>query len=464
MFSKLHLPSVASSKVTVAIVIYILAGSNIIYGLRWSLFSRTVESLMDIPLVKQENNEGKQIIQDTFSKGTYFQSKNLYTCKLQPRAAGSGRRYSTSNVGNLATLIVFQSNGGRQLQNFMAHHTSVVGTEHVVIVDHQSDRTLADTETMALLENYNILGSDIWRCDGSFDYKANMWSEIIHQYTNSSEFVFPLDVDELITVKMKKGIQAAGTWEQYEDEILSWNANDFSNSLDALPDLEKPFKFEKGEVLPVDCGDPYDKWQYYDREGKLRGVAINNTSVHSTTTISQYAKRQTIHEVKYAGRGSARSAQWMDKVFMRSKDFSQTDKGNHFGATHKYSKRALQNESRPKNITTHVPGKGERNETVKLAWKDQTSGLFLLHLNALNFEEFLMHALRGASDMNFNQFPNPNPQCKGIIISVDYCHLWTRVMATGFNPRKMKKWYREEVCQNMVASKTPFPINHLFIS
>jgi len=467
VFSKLHLPSVAPSKVIVAIVICILAGSNIIYGLRWSLFSdtysdATLESLWGPPLME---NERKRIIQDTFSKGTYFQSKDRYTCTLQPRAAGNGRRYATSNVGNLATLIVFQSNGASQLQNFMAHHTSVVGTEHVVIVDHQSDRTLADLETVALLENYNILGSDIWQCDGSFNYKGKMWSEVIHQYTHSSEFVFPLDVDELITVKVKKGIQAAGTWDQYEDEILSWNANDFSNSLDALPDSEKPFKFEQGDVLPADCGDPYDKWQYYDREGKLRGVAINNTSVYSTTMISQYAKRP-IQEVKYAGRRTARSAQSSDKVFMRSKDFSQTDKGNHFGATHKYSKRAVQNESRLKNITTHVPGKGERNETVKLAGKDQTSGLFLLHLQALNFEEFLMHALRGASDMNYNQFPNPNPnpECKRNETSVQYCQLWAKLVATEFNPRKMKAWYREKICRPIVAYKTPFPINHLFIS
>jgi len=462
-----HLPFTSSSKVIGVVVICILAGSNIIYGLRWSLFSdtysdATLESLWGPPLME---NERKRIIQDTFSKGTYFQSKDRYTCTLQPRAAGNGRRYATSNVGNLATLIVFQSNGASQLQNFMAHHTSVVGTEHVVIVDHQSDRTLADLETVALLENYNILGSDIWQCDGSFNYKGKMWSEVIHQYTHSSEFVFPLDVDELITVKVKKGIQAAGTWDQYEDEILSWNANDFSNSLDALPDSEKPFKFEQGDVLPADCGDPYDKWQYYDREGKLRGVAINNTSVYSTTMISQYAKRP-IQEVKYAGRGTARSAQSSDKVFMRSKDFSQTDKGNHFGATHKYSKRAVQNESRLKNITTHVPGKGERNETVKLAGKDQTSGLFLLHLQALNFEEFLMHALRGASDMNYNQFPNPNPnpECKRNETSVQYCQLWAKLVATEFNPRKMKAWYREKICRPIVAYKTPFPINHLFIS
>mmetsp|Transcript_622 Transcript_622/g.745 ORF Transcript_622/g.745 Transcript_622/m.745 type:complete len:474 (+) Transcript_622:83-1504(+) len=462
--------------VTVAAVIccFLLAVMNIF--LSFTLDSHTIsdtylESLMGVPVkqesskdVKQERDEGGAIIQDTFSKGTYFQSKDRYTCTLQPRAAGNGRRYATSNVGNLATLIVFQSNGASQLQNFMAHHTSVVGTEHVVIVDHQSDRTLADLETVALLENYNILGSDIWQCDGSFNYKGKMWSEVIHQYTHSSEFVFPLDVDELITVKVKKGILGASAWDQYEDEILSWNANDFSNSLDALPDSEKPFKFEQGDVLPADCGDPYDKWQYYVGQ-KLHGVAINKTSVYPTTTISQFAKGP-IHKVKYAGRRTGRSARCIGKAFMRGKDFNQTDKGNHIGATHNYSSRDVQDGCWYKNISTHVPGKGEQNETVKLPGKGQTSGLFLLHLNALNFEEFLMHALRGASDMNYNQFPspNPNPECKRNETSVQYCQLWAKLVATEFNPRKMKAWYREKICRPIVAYKTPFPINHLFIS
>mmetsp|Transcript_18437 Transcript_18437/g.20662 ORF Transcript_18437/g.20662 Transcript_18437/m.20662 type:complete len:472 (-) Transcript_18437:195-1610(-) len=460
--------------VTVAAVIccFLLAVMNIF--LSFTLDSHTIsdtylESLMGVPVkqesskdVKQERDEGGAIIQDTFSKGTYFQSKDRYTCTLQPRAAGNGRRYSTSNIGNLATLVVFQSNGANQLQNFMAHHTRVVGTEYVVIVDHQSERTLADLETAALLEKYNLLGSDIWQCDGSFNYKGKMWSEVIHQYTHSSEFVFPLDVDELITVKVKKGIQAAGTWDQYEDEILSWNANDFSNSLDALPDSEKPFKFEQGDVLPADCGDPYDKWQYYVGQ-KLHGVAINKTSVYPTTTISQYVEGP-LQKVKYAGRSMHKKARCIGKAFMRGKDFNQTDKGNHIGATHKYSFRDVEDGCLKKNITTHIPGKGEKTETVGLPGKGQTSGLFLLHLNALNFEEFLMHALRGASDMNFNKFPNPNPECKDIQTSVHYCQLWNRVMATEFNPRKMKAWYREKICRPIVAYKTPFPINHLFIS
>jgi len=424
---------------------------------------------MDVPVkqesskdVKQERDEGREIIQDTFSKGIYFQSKDRYTCKLQPRAAGSGQRYATSNVGNLATLVLFQSNGANQLQNFMAHHTRVVGTEYVVIVDHQSERTLADPETAALLEKYNLLGSDIWQCDGSFDYKGNMFSEVIHQYTDSSEFVFPLDVDEFITVKIKKKTQGASTWDQYEDEILSWNANDFSNSLKSLPDSESPFKFEQGDVLPADCGDPYDRWQYYVGQ-TLHGVPFDNTSVYPTTTISQYPEGP-LQKVKYAGRDPTKKARCIGKAFMRGKDFNLTDKGNHIGATHKYSFKDVRDGCLYKNITTHAPGKGAKTETVKLPGKGQTSGLFLLHLNALNFEEFLMHALRGASDMNLNKFPNPNPECKDIQTSVHYCQLWNRVMATEFNPRKMKAWYRETLCRSIVAYNTPFPINHLFIS
>ena len=75
--------------------------------------------------------------------------------------------------------------------------------DSIVIVDHQSDRRLLDPHTNLLLEKYDELGSDVWKCDGSFDYKQQMWMDIIHEYTKSSEFVSPLDVDELITVKVK---------------------------------------------------------------------------------------------------------------------------------------------------------------------------------------------------------------------------------------------------------------------
>lgn len=171
----------------------------------------------------------------------------------------------------------------------MAHHTRVVGTEYVVIGDDQLEWTLANLETAVLSEKYNQLGSDIWQCDESFDYKEYMFSEVIHQYTDSSEFVFPLNVDEFITVRIKKRIQAAFTWDQYKDNILSSNANDFSNSLKSLPNSERSFKFEQADVLPADCGDPYDKWQYYVGQ-KMYWVAIDNTSVYPTTTISQYVE------------------------------------------------------------------------------------------------------------------------------------------------------------------------------
>ena len=172
--------------------------------------------------------------QPTFSKSLYLESRNddndlEYSCTLKPRI----RDYQpSSKVAGLATAVLFQSNGAHQLKNFIAYHGRVIGLEHIVIIDHQSDRNIADALTASLLEDYNKLGSDVWQCDGSFDYKQYMWSDIIHQYTHSTEFVFPLDVDEFIAVKVKKSSKINNE----QDEVLSWNADDFANALNQLPD------------------------------------------------------------------------------------------------------------------------------------------------------------------------------------------------------------------------------------
>ena len=111
--------------------------------------------------------------------------------------------------------------------------------ENIVIIDHQSDRSLAESHTALLLDKYNSLGFDIWACDGSSNYKEQMWSEIIHQYKEASEFVFPLDVDELIAVKtVRKLVQNETDHQNFnhkEMEELSWNTEDFRNALIKLP-------------------------------------------------------------------------------------------------------------------------------------------------------------------------------------------------------------------------------------
>jgi len=421
---------------------------------------------------------------DTFAKNTYLENSRMeYSCKLQSRVAAagsSGKRSSTSTVGNLATAIVFQSNAANQLQNFMTHHIRVIGNEYIVIIDHQADRKVADPYTASLLEEYNTLGSDVWQCDGKWTWKAEILSDVIHQYTHSSKFVFPLDVDEVLSVKKKKkGAQEiassreAADWSnsnnwglnqlQYEDEILSWNGIDFSNALNALPDLEKPFKMEGGRVLPADCGPPYDRWRIDSSVAVTTDVTTNDTSIYLTSkpTLRQHGNAP-IQRIKYVERDRTRQSKCHDKMFMRGKDFNKTDAGNHIGATHKFNFKAVDRDCTKRNVTTYVPGQGKTLEIVHHHEQDRTSGLFLIHLQTLNFEEWLLHALRGASDMNFNHFPNPNPECTGILANFHYCWAWNNVVEARFDPKKMKELYRNEICRHMAAYKTPVRVDHLF--
>jgi len=428
-------------------------------------------------------------IQDTFAKKSFLENSKLgYTCELQSRVAvvagSSGKRFSTSTVGNLATAIVFQSNGANQLQNFMAHHSRVIGTEYIVVIDHQADRKFADSYTASLLKEYNRLGSDVWQCDGKWNHKEKIFSDVIHQYTHSSKFVFPLDVDELLSVKKKKkkaqeiaSSREAADWSnsnnwglnqlQYEDEILSWNGVDFSNALNALPDLEKPFKMEGGRVLPVDCGPPYDRWQFSHNMNTssvavTTDVTTTNTSIYPTMKpiVLQY-DNAPVRSIKYVSRNRWRQSACHDKMFMRGKDFNRTDSGNHIGATHKFNFQAVDSDCTKGNVTTYAPGQGKTIVRVHQHRQDRTSGLFLIHFQASNFEEWLLHALRGASDMNVNHFPNPDPECKGLANSA-YCRAWNDLMKAEFNPRKMKEFYRKEICRVIVAYRTPVPIDHLF--
>ena len=153
---------------------------------------------------------------------------------------------------SLARIILFQSNGAHQLKNFMAYYSRVLPMDSIVIIDHQS----TDDGTSSLLKKYAGLGAHVWRCEGKFDYKDQMWSGVINRYAKQSEFVFPLDIDEYIAV-LKPGPDPE---RDRGEQVLHWNHGDFSNALHELEDSGKPFKMEKGNAYPVDCNNRDREW------------------------------------------------------------------------------------------------------------------------------------------------------------------------------------------------------------
>ncbi len=51
---------------------------------------------------------------------------------------------------------------------------------------------------MRQLQHYATLSfADVWRCEGEWTQKHTMWSYVISEYTDLTDFIFPVDVDEL---------------------------------------------------------------------------------------------------------------------------------------------------------------------------------------------------------------------------------------------------------------------------
>jgi len=121
----------------------------------------------------------------------------------------------------------------------------------------------------------------VWDFIGKWDYKEEMLSLVMHRYTDVSDFVFPIDVDEHIAV-LTPSTSSLSTSTNATSQALSWSKEDLSRALHKLRDTGKPFKMEKGDVYPVDCYIPH--W-----EG---GPSISDTMDQSNNPI----QNQNHHE------------------------------------------------------------------------------------------------------------------------------------------------------------------------
>jgi hypothetical protein len=151
-------------------------------------------------------------------------------------------------------VVIFQRNGQEQLATAVRHYTVGAGlsAEAVVIVNHQLPPTppplvsgtntsqfhqdptkrliylppppgfmqhhVVDSDdyvTPQLLLEYQQRGHDVWDCIGTFEEKTSLWTGVIQRYQNQSDWVLPVDVDELLVVDTAK---------------LAWLHHHFSNS------------------------------------------------------------------------------------------------------------------------------------------------------------------------------------------------------------------------------------------
>ena len=379
----------------------------------------------NVSLEKQKDELGKSEkkttpkIEGPLIKKNYEDEEWEVDCKV---ALGEGQSLETSQ--SFARIILFQQNGGHQLRNFVTYHSKVLPVKDIVIIDHHTDTSDAYTDisdTQNLLEQYKKLGVDVWKCKGSFESKAEMWSHVANQYARKSDYIFPLDIDEFITV-VKDNAQ--------KNETLAWNERDFHEALDKLPkDTGLPFKFERGTIQPIDC--PMTLSEKKMKQTQESPLSFQNTGIES---------------VRYFQRRQKRDTQCWDKAFFRGHEFNATDTGNHVGQTHTWTKDELVDYCEGHNYYLQ--------EEVK-------SSLVLMHFQAIDFNEWLLHKLRGASDRRFNKFTKLK-DCEEVIISKQYCEIWEKIHKTKFDPRKLKDLYIYEACPDEKYDETyPIDIQHL---
>ena len=291
----------------------------------------------------------------------------------------------------LSRIVLFQRDGRDQLRDFVTHYSRVLPYDSLVILDHQSN----DEYTASLLKQYGALGAHIWRCTGNFKKKADMWTYVTRIYAKDSGMVFPVDVDELLTVKAN-------------ETHLEWNLPAFEKAIGSLSRDGRPFKMQWMESVPAECHVHMDSVQ---------------TATHGSTYTSDMCD---IQFVKHKEVGC------MDKTFARGRDFYKTDTGNHYGGTKKFQTLKQQDclEQGLENIY-------------------QVTNLTLIHLKEKTFEDWLVHGLRGATDRGFNT--DTDIDCDSVEQSKHYCHKWMKIAKAKFSPYELRKVFFEDVCPDKEA-------------
>jgi Glycosyl transferase family 2 len=331
------------------------------------------------------------------TKPVSFKSNNTtkmpYECSLQSQH---------QHQWALARIVLFQRNGGKQLSAFIRHYLHVLPADALVVIDHESD---PESWTSSLLNHFAAQGIHVWKCAGSYEFSREyMWSKITSVYKDDSEFVFPVDVDELITVPVQGG--------NTEQDGLTWGRNTF---YEALTDLKekfsgKAFKFELAEPIPADC--------------------------HFSASASFPSP---VCELEHVNRRLAGS-RWgcMDKCFARGRDFVKTDLGNHYLVTHRTVAKAPQMKHAGYNI-------------IKMCTEDgiddwyETSNLVLLHMQKLEFSDWVLHYLRGAAAHGFS-VPGNNCSIAPSAIASHYCQGWHEFQQNYFSPDILRKIYTQRFC------------------
>eukprot|EP00539_Tryblionella_compressa_P006185 CAMPEP_0178766504 /NCGR_PEP_ID=MMETSP0744-20121128/19105_1 /TAXON_ID=913974 /ORGANISM="Nitzschia punctata, Strain CCMP561" /LENGTH=456 /DNA_ID=CAMNT_0020422241 /DNA_START=208 /DNA_END=1578 /DNA_ORIENTATION=- len=374
-------------------------------------------------------------------------------------------------------FVVFQRDTGDDLYNLITYYTQVVPLDSLVVIDHQG----VEKATQEILSYYGNLGMHVWRCEGDFENKAKMWSHVTSVYSQSSDFVFPIDADEYLAIL---------SHEKEQGFVMKWDQPAFEEAVEAKMNQTldgKTFKSIQGRVIPGEC------------------------SINSESSQLQYPSFRTpactVSHAVIDNRMDTAASICMAKAFTKGKDFSGTDKGNHHAGKPENHKRCMEHLKNPatksnpfvagkpenhkrcmehlKNPATKsnpfVAGKPEnhkrcmehlKNPATKsnpfVAGKPENhkrcmehlknpatksnpfvaTNFVLLHMQDLTFSAWMSHFIRGASSSGFNKFGDDFEKMKACRhgAGIHYCRTWVEMVGKNFSYWEMKKQYHHEQC------------------
>jgi hypothetical protein len=402
-----------------------------------SFFSRPpLLSTNPVSVLKRRNRRSQQRQRKFASASkvtTYFQ------CVLQTRPF---------HQWSLARIVVFQRNGGKQLSAFMTHYLHVLPPDAVVIVDHESDPH--STTVRSLLPYYASLGVHIWKCEGDYEHgRATMWSMVSSVYQWDSAFLFPTDIDELVTVVKPSASWSSPLQKDKARISLEWDTTSFYASLAGLLNKTsgKPFKMLFAEPIPGDC-------PVADAMGTGSSVqdTANDSSPSEVHSNQRHRFLSPVCELSHILFDASRLKPFgcLHKCFARGNDFVQTDMGNHVLVTQRTVDVA------PAKKPTYNVAKNCEKDGLE-AWFE-TSNLLLLHMQKLEFADWMLHYIRGASMHGYTV-----KNCTGKSLASHYCDQWLEFQRANFSIDALRPIFSARFCPVVVQNDpTVVPIHHVF--
>lgn len=138
-----------------------------------------------------------------------------------------------------ARVVVLEKGGSFQLEIFMKHYSQVFQWEDIVVIDNMSK----DPHTLNLLKAYSQKGVHVWKCDTNYQFvQSAMVTHVMRWAAPHSDFLFPVDVDELLGVRVTTNAhnvsQPIATANPALPTSVGWNQEVFRSALGLLKTAE----------------------------------------------------------------------------------------------------------------------------------------------------------------------------------------------------------------------------------